>query len=118
LEDPEAAEISFAIAKQKFESDDFFYAKRSGLYVLIGQPDLAIEDANTAIALNPDRAFAYIYRGQAYEMMGDISTASADYERANEAAERTGNAKMQVIARMHLAQILQQGIPLVTATPE
>jgi len=118
LEDPEAAETSFKIAKQKFESDDFFYAKRSGFYVLIGQPDLAIEDANTAIALNPDLAFAYIYRGQAYELMGNISAASADYERASEIAEQTGDAEIQVIARMHLAQILQQVIPMVTETPE
>lgn len=117
LADTDTAERSFEIAKQKFESDETFYARRSWLYVLISKPDLAVEDANTAIAINPNMAYAYIFRAQAYEAMGDIAAALADYEQASEIADRTGDAEIQVIARMRLAQLLEQGFPSAPENP-
>jgi tetratricopeptide (TPR) repeat protein len=117
LEKPDAAEKSFDIARQKFQDDEIFYAERAGLYAIIGQAELAIEDANTAIAINPDMAYAYIHRAQAYETMGDLSAALADYELASEIAEQTGDAEIQVFARMRLAQLLERGLPLGTESP-
>jgi tetratricopeptide (TPR) repeat protein len=117
LDDPEAAEENFEIARERFESEEFFYIKRAGLYVILGRPDLAIEDADLAIERNPDMAYAYIYRGQAHETLGDLDRAIADYELANEIAERNNNPEIQVVARLHLAQIMQQvGFP-TTETP-
>jgi tetratricopeptide (TPR) repeat protein len=107
LDDPEAAEDDFETAREKFESDELFYVKRAGLYVILGRPDLAIEDANLVIVLDPDMAYAYIFRGQAYETLGDLDSAMADYELASEVAERTNNPEVQVMARLYLAQILQ-----------
>jgi tetratricopeptide (TPR) repeat protein len=70
-----------------------------------------------AIALNPDMAYAYIYRAQAYEAMGDLGAAIDDYERASEIADKTGDAEIQVIARMRLAQLLERGITSGTESP-
>lgn len=117
LDDLDAAEENFEIARASFKSDEMFFLRRTGLYAILGRPDLVIEDANMALAINPDMAYAYIYRGQAYEMLGDTSAAIDDYEKASDIAERTENAQIQVIARLRIAQILQQIVPPATETP-
>jgi tetratricopeptide (TPR) repeat protein len=117
LDNPDAAEKSFEAARQKYEGDEIFYAERAGLYAITGQADLALEDANAAIEINPDLAYAHIYRAQAYETMGNFSAALDDYELASEIAERTGDAEIQVFARMQMAQLLERGITLETESP-
>ena len=117
LDDPKAAEASFVLARKGIDGEDAFLVERSRLYSMLNLFDLVIEDANMAIMINPDRASAYIFRGQAYEMLGDYSSAIADYEKASEVAEKIGNVQLQAVARMHLAQVLQLGLPPETGTP-
>ena len=117
LGDPEAAEASFVIARKGIDGEDVFLVERSRLYSMLNLFDLVIEDANMALLINPDRVSAYIFRGQAYEMLGDNTSAIADFEKASEVAEKIGNVQLQAVARMHLAQALQLGLPPETGTP-
>jgi len=117
LDDPEAAEASFVIARKGIDGEDVFLVERARLYAMLNLLDLVIEDANMALMINPDRASAYIFRGQAYEMLGDNTSAIADFEKASEVAEKIGNLQLQAVARMHLAQVLQQGSLPETETP-
>lgn len=48
----------------------------------MGRLDLALDDHNRAIALDPDYVFAYNNRGADYEDMGENLKALADYSRA------------------------------------
>ena len=49
-----------------------------------GQHQQAIQDYGKAIQLDPDYANAYIYRGAAYQWLGNDVKADADYARAKE----------------------------------
>jgi hypothetical protein len=46
--------------------------------------------------------------------LGDLQTAYENLELADQAAQRTGNAQLQAIARVQMSQVLQQ---LSMATP-
>ncbi len=116
LEKQDLAVESFELARGKYESEDSFFTVRAKYYLMAGLTDAGIKDAETAIALNPDSAVSYMYIAQAYEMLGDIYKAIDYYEIASEAAERTNNATLQVMARMQLATLLQKGT-LPTAKP-
>lgn len=43
-------------------------AERTGRYVKLKKPNAAVRDCNAAIALNPDSAKAYKWRGRAYAL--------------------------------------------------
>ena len=60
----------------------YAYNKRGGLYVRLGQYQLAINDYNEAIRLKPDDAHAYNNRGSAYGRLGQYQLAFKDYNEA------------------------------------
>ena len=70
--------------------------------------DEAFVDLDNALAIQPDSAFAHLYLGQASEIKGDYIRAADYYEKASDLAEEQGLPQLQVIARMSLAQVLQQ----------
>jgi tetratricopeptide (TPR) repeat protein len=107
LNEPDLAQKDFEKAKESFPSEDLFYTTRSGYYGMAGNPEAALLDAGTAIALNSDSAMAFIRKAQAFELMNEPLKAIEYYELASEVAERTGNPQVQVIARMSLGQLLQ-----------
>ena len=108
LEQPEDAAESFAQARASLPDETDFYNQRARYYLMAGQFDAAFVDLEQALARNPDSAITHLYLGQAYELTGDISKAADYYELAGNLAEAEGDAQLQVIARMNLAQVLQQ----------
>ncbi len=48
----------------------------------MGDVQLAIEDFDEAIRLDPQYALAYFNRGLAYNAIGDVARANADFDRA------------------------------------
>ena len=104
----------FNRAWEGFPSADRFFTERSRYYLMGGQPELALADAETAIELNTDLASAYLRKAQAFETLGDVTMAIKYYELASDVAERTGNPQLQVIARLSLGQLLQSAHPPTT----
>ena len=51
-------------------------------YVQLGKPDLAIEDFEKAIEIDPDVASAYVNLGQAYNILGDYAKALEAFNKA------------------------------------
>ena len=118
LEQPDLAQENYAAAQASMEGDEAFYNARARYYLMSALPELAIADAETVLSTNPDAAISYMYIGQAHEILGDIPKAIEFYGIASEVAERTENATLQVMARMQLATLLQQGALPTMETPE
>jgi tetratricopeptide (TPR) repeat protein len=109
LQQEEASRKSFEAALQLLGDRQVdFYVNRAGLYNMAGKFELALADADRALALDPDSANSYLIRAQAYEALGDIPQAIESYELASEAAERIGDSQINVIARVSLGQLLQK----------
>jgi tetratricopeptide (TPR) repeat protein len=117
LEQPDLAEESYQLAREGLSKEDAFYNERAKYFLMANLAERAIADAELASSINPDSAISYLYIGQAYEVIGDYSAATEYYEAASEAAERTNDVEVQVIARMNLAQVLQRIAPPATPVP-
>jgi tetratricopeptide (TPR) repeat protein len=115
LDQPEAASQSFEIARQKYETDDLFYNQRTVIYLMLADAQAALADVQTALEINPDSAYSYLYMAQAYELQGEIVKAIESYEQADALAEKSGDAQLQAIIRVSLSTAYQSlGFP----TPE
>ena len=64
----------------------------------------ALADFNEAIALQPERAWAYVERGLVYEEAGDYRQALDDFEQAI-VRDRREEKRFVNTARLHKAQI-------------
>lgn len=109
LDQPEAASASFDSAREILADNEYFYAHRSILYLMIGQAERALADSAAALKINPDSVISYLNMGQAYTLMEDYPAAIESYQLADETAIRTGNTQLQAVARINLAQVLQMG---------
>ncbi len=58
------------------------YNNRGAAYAVLGQYQLAIEDYDKAIQLDPDYADPYYNRGAAYYVLDQDGKAEADYAKA------------------------------------
>lgn len=104
----DASKASYDRALLRYELPEYFYNQRTLLYLMIGEPLLALEDTQTAIKINPDSAIPYLYQGQAYENLGDISNAIQSYEKADILAQLTDNTQLQAIIRINLSNVYQR----------
>jgi tetratricopeptide (TPR) repeat protein len=104
----EEAHSSFDTALQKYDQADQFYNKRTLVYLMLGDAERALADCETAIQINPDSALSYLEQGQAYEMLEDIQKAIESYEKADEIAQKSGNAQLQAVIRMTLSNAYQR----------
>jgi hypothetical protein len=79
---------------------------RSVAHLRKGEYDLALADANQAIALDAHFATAYLDRGLAYQAKGEIERAKADFTAASAMPLTQTEAKdTRPIAREHLAAL-------------
>ncbi len=108
LEQPDLAEHSYELAREKLSQEETFYNERAKYFLLAGMGEPGMKDAEMALSINPDSAVSLMYIAQAYEMLGNLSKAIDYYELASAAAERTNNPTLQVMARMQLATLMQQ----------
>jgi tetratricopeptide (TPR) repeat protein len=107
LEQPEAASQSFETARGIFTTDDQFYNQRSAYYLMMGDAQSALADAQAALAVNPDSAYSYLYMAQAYELQGEKEKAIESYEQADAIAQKTENIQLQAIIRVSLSGAYQ-----------
>jgi tetratricopeptide (TPR) repeat protein len=107
LGENEAANASYENARRLYEQEAYFYNQRTLLYLMLGDPQRALEDSQTAIQIEPDSAISYLHQGQAYEAMGEIIKAIESYEKADEIAQQSGNPQLQAIIRVTLSNAYQ-----------
>ncbi|MDB9541258.1 tetratricopeptide repeat protein [Anabaenopsis tanganyikae CS-531] len=65
-------------------SDTVTYIARSNVYRKQQKWDLALADYNKAIAIDPNDAYAYLYRGAVYVYLRDINKARENLQRAGQ----------------------------------
>jgi tetratricopeptide (TPR) repeat protein len=119
------AETSYETARLLYERADTFYNQRTILYIMLGEPQRALEDTQSAIEINPKSAITYLHQGQAYENLGQIKNAIQSYEKADELAQQSNNVQLQAIIRINLSNAYQRislptfelEEPLATDTP-
>lgn len=102
----EAAEI-FTTAEMITAAREVFLVARGQAYLMSGQPEKGLADAQEAIQLNPSYTQAYMISGQAHELLLENNAAMDDYEKAFEAAEKAEQVELQAIIRTRMAMLLQ-----------
>jgi len=108
LKRPVEARSSFALAIDQFDTEDLFYNERTRIYLMLSDVESAFADIESAIAINPDSAIAYLNQGQAYELMGDFNKAVESYQNADSFAQKADNVPLQAIIRMNLSNAYQR----------
>lgn len=105
---PAEAGQSFAAAWDLYPEggQHTFYIERAGYYLMSEQGEPALADAQAALDINPDAAIARLRQAQAYELLGEREQAIAAYQQAADAAQREGNAQLEIVAKMSLANLL------------
>ena len=101
------AEASYSSAKGFYEQPEYFYNQRAILFLMLGEPQRAMEDTETALKINPESALAYLYQGQSYEKLGEINKAIQSYEKADDLAQQVDNVQLQAIIRINLSNAYQ-----------
>jgi len=120
LGDPAVAEQSWQQARDLLQGDEAqFFTERGQSYLRAQQAGRAIDDLNTAIALDPTSARAQLVLGGALDADGRYQEAMSAFERAAELAEAAGNSELTVMARAQMAHLLQrfQAAPAPAAQP-
>ena len=75
---------SFSEVIERWPDHAAGYLCRSAAYEMNGEYDLAIQDCDRSIALDPDLGEAYRTRGVAFQEKGDLAKAKSDYLKAKQ----------------------------------
>ena len=93
------------------------YAQLAQTHLQLGNYEQALRSAEQAIEADPNDAAAYMVAGLAAEGLGDRVSAMTYLQEASNVADRTGDAQLQAIARIQMAQLLQSPSFSITPTP-
>lgn len=85
-----------------------FLAERGLAFLQAQQPEAALADLETAVALDPTSARTHLLLGSALETMGRVQEALAAYEQAATLAEAAGNSELVAVARVQAANLMQR----------
>ncbi|MDF1513433.1 MAG: hypothetical protein P1S60_06450 [Anaerolineae bacterium] len=99
------AESSFNRAKALINNEEDYLTSRSQIYLQTGLPELALEDAEDAIAINPESAFAHYQKGVSANALGDRQTAFIAMEKAANFADQEGKIELEAMARIQMAYL-------------
>jgi tetratricopeptide (TPR) repeat protein len=117
----DAAAEAYTHAERLADSPAHYYVLRGTARSGVGALDLAIADAQVALAIDPNSVEAYLLLAGLYETQGERGNAMQALERASELAEETGNAALVAAIRVRLGMMGQQAPELptisVTASP-
>lgn len=116
----EAAAEAYQQAEQNASSPAAYYEKRAAYYLMAGLYEQTIQAADQAIAANPQSIMGYLHKAQAYDSQNLYPQALENYEKADELAQNSGNAQLQVIVRVNMSNLLQRyqsAIPTIEVQP-
>jgi len=102
------AATTFAAAEAAAGSREQFHLERAQIYLMLGQPEAVLAEAEAAIAANPQSARGYLYLAQANTNLGNFAEADKQYDEAGRLADEAGDAEIAAIARIQKAYLYQQ----------
>lgn len=116
----EEAEIAFAEARQSLPDAETFFLTRAQIYLRLGNPELALDNAQSALEENPDSAYGYYIAGTALAGLSRFREAEQSLEKASDLAGEQGNAQLQGMARVQIANLsmMLDAPPTQSVTPE
>lgn len=103
------AEEAFESARRILNRDVDFYIARGQTYSYTNQPEKALADAQSALALDPQNGQAFLLAGNTYQSMRKRVEALDAYEKAYDAAEARGEIELAALARAQMAFLMQSG---------
>ncbi len=96
-------------AARKLLTEPVFYTQRGLVYLNLGMPEKAESNLRHAVELDPSKPMAYYLLGNAVAAQGRVQEAVADYDKAAAMAKAQGDFRMEGLARVQKAYVLQQG---------
>jgi len=96
------------------ESEIDFQLHRGWVYLSLNEAQAAYQDAWSVTQTAPDQPEGHFLLGVAAEQAGDLERALSAFERTSVTAEATGDAELQALARLRMAEVLQK----LAAMPE
>ncbi len=115
LDQPAAAQATFAAAEKAAGSREAFLIVRAQVYLRAADGQAMLADAQEITTTNPQSAPGYLLLGQAQQMLGKDQDAAAAYEKSSSLADEQNNPQLAAIARMNMATLMQQ---IQVGTPE
>ena len=88
-------------AIKTYPNDSRFYSNRSLTYIFLSKFNEALEDAEKSISLNPEKVFAYYYKGKALEGLKRNKEALDAYKLGLE-KDKNNEALIQAIKELKL----------------
>ncbi len=101
------ADLAFNEALKNADSPEFYYLEKAQDELVIGLNEEGALDAKNAIQANPQSAQGYLYLGQAYEYLGNLTEAYSMYETASALADQQGDAQLIATIRMRMGMMMQ-----------
>jgi len=102
------AATTFTAAEAAAGSREQFLLNRAQVFLVLGQPEAVLADAEAAIAANPQSARGYLYLAQANTDLGNFVEAEKQYDEAGRLADEAGDVEIAAIARVQKAYLYQQ----------
>jgi tetratricopeptide (TPR) repeat protein len=106
---------SYETALLYVENIEYFYYERGSVFMQFGLLDDLLSEVDNILAVNPQSAEAYLYRGLVQEVQGQNSEAYKSLEKASILAEDQNKAQLVATIRMRMAMIMQS---VAIPTPE
>jgi tetratricopeptide (TPR) repeat protein len=108
LGNEEAAADVYAEAQQLMEDEEDFLVNRAERYLMVGNAEGVLTDAQRLLEINPDSARAYYFRGAVAEQREEWSTAYTNYKTASELAMESGEPDFYVFVRTRMADVMNR----------
>lgn len=105
--DLQEADAAFSAAQRNLGNDESFYLIRCQINLSLGRPDASVQDAQSAIQLNPKSATAYLLLGTGLELKQDYENALRAYENSADFGLQTGNDQIVAQAKIKMGMLIQ-----------
>ena len=107
LGDGQKSSKAFSRAEKLLKPADL-HLSSGYVYFALGKPDKADRELRQAIELDPDNGMAYYLRGNVLASQRRFSEAKAMYTLAAEKADEAGDHRLEAMARVQMANVIQQ----------
>jgi tetratricopeptide (TPR) repeat protein len=105
---PAQAGEAFAQAEAGMPERVEYLIVRGMIFIQVGDAQAALADGQAAVKMQPDSARAYYLLGNAHEILGHTQEGLEAFTRAADLAEAQNDPQLVVLARVHIAALMQR----------